>query len=91
MKYTTYDPPPLFVREPEPIGSYEAKTRLPELLAGVEAGASYVITRHGRPVARLLPVEPTSAADAVVDALLAGRSGRRLGVPTKTLLEEGRR
>lgn len=91
MKYTVYDPPPLFVREPESIGSYEAKTRLPELLAGVEAGASYVITRHGRPVARLLPVEPPSGGAAAVEAILAARAGRRLGTSVKALIDEGRR
>lgn len=91
MKYSHYDPPALFVREPEAIGSYEAKTRLPELLARVEAGASYVITRHGRAVARLLPVEPPAEAEAVVEAILASRAGRRLEVPVRALIEEGRR
>ena len=38
------------------IGSYEAKTHLPRLLDEVEAGASYTITKHGRPVARLVPI-----------------------------------
>lgn len=91
MRYTLRDPSPLFVREPELVGSYEAKTRLPELLAGVEAGQSYVITRHGRPVARLLPMAPPSAAGDVVDALLQERRGRRLDVPLRSLIEEGRR
>lgn len=91
MKYAHYDPPPMFVREPESVGSYDAKTRLPELLASVEAGASFVITRHGRPVARLLPVAPPAATEGVVEALLAARVGRVLGVPIRTLIEEGRR
>jgi prevent-host-death family protein len=91
MRYTTFDPPPIFVREPEMIGSYDAKTRLPELLAEVEAGGSYVITRHGRPIARLLPMQPASAAAGVAEALLAERAGRRLGEPVRGLIEEGRR
>jgi prevent-host-death family protein len=33
---------------------YEAKTHLSALLAEVEAGAEVEITRHGRPVARLI-------------------------------------
>ena len=37
----------------------EAKTRLSELLARVEAGEDVVIARAGSPVARLAPVEPT--------------------------------
>ena len=39
------------------IGSFEAKTRLAELLREIEAGAAFVITRRGRPVARLIPFE----------------------------------
>ncbi len=32
-----------------------AKTHLPELLDEVENGATIVITRHGKPIARLVP------------------------------------
>lgn len=91
MRYRTYDPPVLFVREPESVGAYDAKTRLPELLAEVEAGHSFVITRHGRPIARLLPIQPAAAPDGVADAMLAARKGRRLGVAIRTLIDEGRR
>jgi prevent-host-death family protein len=33
----------------------EAKTHLPQLLDDVERGETIVITRHGRPIARLVP------------------------------------
>jgi prevent-host-death family protein len=36
------------------VGMHEAKTRLSELVAEVEAGGEVVITRRGRPVARLV-------------------------------------
>ena len=39
------------------IGAYEAKTHLPQLLDRVARGESLIITRHGHPVARLVPVE----------------------------------
>ena len=39
------------------IGAYEAKTHLPRLLDRVARGESLIITRHGHPVARLVPVE----------------------------------
>jgi prevent-host-death family protein len=39
------------------IGAYEAKTHLPRLLDRVERGESLLITRHGRPVACLVPIE----------------------------------
>ena len=38
------------------IGAYEAKTHLPRLLDRVVRGESLTITRHGKPVARLVPV-----------------------------------
>jgi prevent-host-death family protein len=38
------------------VGAYEAKTHLSELLEKVEAGEEIVITKHGAPVARLVPV-----------------------------------
>lgn len=33
----------------------EAKTHLPQLLDAVERGETVVITRHGRPIARIVP------------------------------------
>lgn len=38
------------------VGSYEAKTHLPELLKAVEMGEEITITRRGRAVAKLVPV-----------------------------------
>ena len=38
------------------IGAYEAKTHLPRLLARVQKGERFVITRHGQPVAELVPM-----------------------------------
>lgn len=39
------------------IGAYEAKTDLSRLLDRVARGESLTITRHGHPVARLVPAE----------------------------------
>ena len=44
------------------IQSAEAKTHLPQLLDDVERGETVVITRHGRPVARLVPDEDAQRA-----------------------------
>lgn len=41
----------------EDIGAFEAKTRLSELLEQVSRGRRYRITRRGKPVAELRPVE----------------------------------
>lgn len=46
------------------IGAFEAKTHLSELLAAAEAGESVTITRRGQPVARLVPVEGDTRAQA---------------------------
>ena len=40
------------------VGSYEAKTHLPRLLDEVEKGERITITKHGRPVAILVPPGP---------------------------------
>ena len=50
------------------VGAYEAKTHLPSLLDQVERGETITITKHGREVARLVPVTPTSTTpDEVIE------------------------
>ncbi len=39
----------------ETIGAFDAKTRLSELLERAAKGESFIITKHGHPVARLVP------------------------------------
>jgi prevent-host-death family protein len=43
---------------PETVNVHQAKTHLSRLLARVERGEEIVIAKSGRPVARLLPLEP---------------------------------
>ena len=43
----------------EEIGSYDAKTKLPEILRRAEAGESFTITNRGKPVADLIPSQST--------------------------------
>jgi prevent-host-death family protein len=40
----------------------EARQNLSKLLDAVERGESVLITRRGKPIARLVPAEPTSLA-----------------------------
>jgi prevent-host-death family protein len=82
----------------ETVGSFEAKTHLPELLRRVEQGESIVITKHGKPVARLVPVtsaKPKPDVKQAVEAMLAfrDRAGPTLGegLTIRDLIEEGRR
>ena len=74
------------------IGVYEAKTHLASLLARVERGERFVITRHGLPIAQLVPVESRSD-EAVRDTLGRLKAGRealaRRGVRLEDLLAKG--
>lgn len=77
------------------LGAYEAKTHLSRLLDEVERGESYSITKHGRPVALLVPVTASrtgmSVAEAI-DGIRRFRVGRRLGgVTPRELIDDGRR
>jgi prevent-host-death family protein len=54
----------------------EAKTHLPQLLDDVERGETIVITRHGRPIARLVPDEDKRQAE-VREAVAAIRALRK--------------
>jgi len=81
----------------ETVGSYQEKTHLAQLLERVASGESFVITKHGVPVARLVPVEEKTKLDvkkAIGDLLefRKQRAGRGLSVEEiKELINEGRR
>lgn len=77
----------------EHVGAYEAKTHLPRLLDEVERGESITITKHGRAVARLVPVKSEAERpDAVIEALRAARVGVRPGEESvRAMIDEGRR
>lgn len=78
------------------IGSFEAKTKLPELLRGVRNGKRYTITLRGRPIADLVPSassEASEVADGVarIQHLMASGSGLSLSkADIRALIEEGR-
>jgi prevent-host-death family protein len=75
------------------IGIYEAKSKLSQLVDDAARGEAVVITRHGRPVARLVPVDVPSASIAeTIEAIREFRKGRRLdGLSIKELINEGRK
>lgn len=76
---------------------YEAKSHLPALLERVAKGESITITRHGKPVAQLVPVQVESKPDvrnAVREMLeFRDKSGPVLAddVTIRDLIHEGRR
>ena len=55
----------------ETVGSYEAKTHLPQLLERVEQGETFTITRHGKPIARLSPAAPSLEQPTINEAIAA--------------------
>jgi prevent-host-death family protein len=69
----------------------EAKTRLSELVAKVEAGEDVVIARDNRPVARLAPLAEQERARAVVEEALAARDSGRIKPVTREELVAWRR
>ena len=76
------------------VGAFDAKTHFSRLLARVARGESITITRHGAPVARLVPaVSAPGAADKaeIVARFRAFARRHRRGRPGLiTLREEGR-
>ena len=80
----------------ESIGLFEAKTHLSELIARAERGEEVVITRHNKPVARLVPMGHALDADlqrqrAALDGLEAFEPIELLGVTLADLIGAGRR
>jgi len=76
------------------VGVYEAKTKLPRLLNRVARGESITITRHGIPVAMLVPPEAVRGRPVreVVAELVTFARGRRLGgVSLRRMIASGRR
>jgi prevent-host-death family protein len=76
------------------VGAYDAKTHFSELLERVERGEEVTITRHGTPVARMVPVRRASEAErqAAIEGMRALADGMKLrGLRIKELITEGRR
>ena len=76
------------------IGSYEAKTKLPELLRSIKSGNRYTITLRGEAVADLVPAqgnrhsEAVAAVDDMLSYMQAHKSGA--GFDLKAMINEGR-
>ncbi len=76
------------------IGAFEAKTHLPSLLQRVETGERFVITRHGRRIAELIPYRPNDANEvrAAIDTLKEFQKTHSLdGLSVRQAIEEARK
>ena len=76
------------------VGSYEAKTKLPELLRGVQGGNRYTITLRGEAVADLVPAQSNKLSDAAaaVEEMRSFMQSRKpmSSIDLKALVNEGR-
>ncbi len=76
------------------VGAFEAKTHLSDLLDRVERGERFTITRHGKPVATLTPVEAgrdVARIKAAIEALIEFSSQHSLDIGWKELRDTGRK
>jgi len=80
------------------VGIYEAKSRLSELVEQAEAGNEVTITRHGKPVAKLVPAKAGKPVDraALFKEISALRRSIKLKKPLslrdiREAIEGGRR
>ena len=76
------------------VGAFEAKTHFSSLLERVERGEQIIITRHGKPVAKLVPATgvDVQVIDETIAQLKEFAKGQSLGgLSVRELREEGRR
>ena len=76
------------------IGAYDAKTRFSEILERVVGGEEFTITRHGSPVAKLVPVKRQTTVEERREAIKRMREIAKRntlgGLKIKDLINEGR-
>lgn len=80
----------------EVIGSYEAKTHLPRILKEVEAGREFTVTRNGKAIAKIVPIEGEKMSrQEAIDQLKKLRKEVNFKLPEgmtyKDMVNEGRR
>jgi prevent-host-death family protein len=76
------------------VGAFEAKNRFSDLIDRVGRGAEIIITKHDKPVARMVPIEEHSVREKVraVAELRSIRARYALkGVTARALISEGRK
>ncbi len=77
------------------VGAFEAKTHFSNLLDRVEKGDRIVITRHGREVAVLSPIEKrlSPMLPEIIERALAASKGTSLpkGMTIKDMINAGRK
>jgi len=82
--------------EYQQIGAYEAKTHFSQVLDSVAKGTDYIITKRGKPVAKLSPIEPEKqmTRKEAIEALIEMRkfyNGKPGDFNVREAIEDGRK
>jgi prevent-host-death family protein len=64
------------MRRVRKVGAEEARNQLPDLLKAAENGSTTIITKHGRPVAALIPIEQLDLGSSQQSILALKGTGR---------------
>lgn len=77
----------------EEIGSYDAKTKLPEILRRVASGEAFTITNRGKPVADLIPSRSghLQKTEAAINNILKAKKHKISNAALYELKESGRK
>ncbi len=75
------------------IGSYDAKTKLPEILRRVKTGEAFTITNRGKPIADLIPSRSAShlKTETAISNILKARKHKISDELLNSLMENGRK
>ena len=74
------------------VGAFEATTNFSALLERVEHGEQIIVTRRGKPVARLMPIAESAKVSEAMAKLRDLRKGTTLGgLSWKELRDAGRK
>ncbi len=76
------------------VGAFEAKTHLPKLLERVQKGERFVITKHGQPVAELIPFrkrDPDKIREAIENLKAFQQTHSLGGQSVREMVDEGRK
>ena len=75
------------------VGAFEAKTHLSALLERVAQGESFTITRHGKPVAQLVPAQQRDPerTKATIRRMKEIAAGQTLGGDWRDFRDAGRK
>ena len=78
------------------IGAFEAKTNFSKIIEKAEQGQDYIVTRRGKPVAMILPLErePEMTWEEAINGLMEMRKyyrGKPGSFNIRAAIEEGRK